>query len=72
MIFKFDNNLLNSIRQAKYFLLVLTPNALDRCIKDDELKDWVHRVIIFRFMKSENLKFYCLCVGDCTSFTNQM
>lgn len=43
---KFDNNLLNSIRQAKYFLLVLTPNALDRCIKDDELKDWVHREIV--------------------------
>ena len=41
---KFDNNLLNSIRQAKHFLLVLTPNALDRCINDDEQKDWVHRV----------------------------
>nr|XP_046916139.1 NAD(+) hydrolase sarm1-like isoform X2 [Dermatophagoides farinae] len=42
---KFDNNLLNSIRQAKHFLLVLTPNALDRCINDDEQKDWVHREI---------------------------
>lgn len=41
---KFDNNLLQSIRQAKHFLLVLTPQALDRCIKDDECKDWVHRV----------------------------
>lgn len=43
---KFDNNLLNSIRQAKNFLLVLTPNALDRCIGDNECKDWVHRVCI--------------------------
>nr|XP_053634146.1 NAD(+) hydrolase sarm1-like isoform X1 [Cherax quadricarinatus] len=43
---KFDNNLLNSIRQAKNFLLVLTPNALDRCIGDTECKDWVHRVCI--------------------------
>lgn len=42
---KFDNNLLQSIRQAKYFLLVLTPNALDRCQGDDERKDWVHREI---------------------------
>jgi len=42
---KFDNNLLQSIRQAKYFLLVLTPNALDRCLGDDERKDWVHREI---------------------------
>lgn len=41
---KFDNNLLNSIRQAKHFILVLTPAALDRCIEDEECKDWVHRV----------------------------
>lgn len=43
---KFDNNLLNSIRQAKHFILVLTPSALDRCIQDEECKDWVHRVRI--------------------------
>lgn len=41
---KFDNNLLRSIRQAKHFLLVLTPNALERCKQDTEQKDWVHRV----------------------------
>lgn len=45
---KFDNNLLNSIRQAKHFILVLTPSALDRCIEDAEGKDWVHRVSIGR------------------------
>jgi len=28
---KFDNNLLKSIQSAKNFVLVLTPNALDRC-----------------------------------------
>lgn len=44
---KFDNNLLQSIRQAKHFLLVLTPEALDRCIADDECKDWIHRVRTF-------------------------
>ncbi|CAG0888489.1 unnamed protein product [Cyprideis torosa] len=43
---KFDNNLLQSIRQAKHFLLVLTPNALDRCIGDDQTKDWVHKEIV--------------------------
>lgn len=43
---KFDNNLLNSIQQAKTFLLVLTPNALDRCVGDDECKDWVHKVTV--------------------------
>lgn len=41
---KFDNGLLNSIRQAKNFVLVLTPNALERCIDDNDCKDWVHRV----------------------------
>ncbi|XP_050304801.1 NAD(+) hydrolase sarm1 isoform X3 [Anthonomus grandis grandis] len=43
---KFDNNLLQSIHKAKHFLLVLTPNALERCKKDDEKKDWVHREIV--------------------------
>jgi len=41
---KFDNNLLQSITQAKHFVLVLTPDALDRCIGDHECKDWIHRV----------------------------
>ncbi|XP_017772645.1 PREDICTED: sterile alpha and TIR motif-containing protein 1 isoform X2 [Nicrophorus vespilloides] len=43
---KFDNNLLQSIQKAKHFLLVLTPNALERCIGDAEKKDWVHREIV--------------------------
>lgn len=43
---KFDNNLLNSIRQARHFILVLTPRALDRCVEDSEGKDWVHRVCV--------------------------
>ncbi|GFS99298.1 NAD(+) hydrolase sarm1, partial [Nephila pilipes] len=40
---RFDNNLLNSVRQARHFILVLTANALDRCINDTDCKDWVHR-----------------------------
>ncbi|XP_053676658.1 NAD(+) hydrolase sarm1 [Anopheles nili] len=43
---KFDNNLLQSIQHAKHFLLVLTPDALDRCVDDAECKDWVHREIV--------------------------
>lgn len=43
---KFDNNLLQSIQKARHFLLVLTPNALDRCLGDSEQKDWVHRVSV--------------------------
>ena len=49
---KFDNNLLNSIKQAKHFILVLTPNALDRCIGDSECKDWIHRVRLIQLLLS--------------------
>ncbi|KAJ8044288.1 Sterile alpha and TIR motif-containing protein 1 [Holothuria leucospilota] len=43
---KFDNNLLNSIRNAHNFVLVLSTAALDRCKGDVEYKDWVHREIV--------------------------
>ncbi|XP_006817002.1 NAD(+) hydrolase SARM1-like [Saccoglossus kowalevskii] len=43
---KFDNNLLSSVKNAKNFVLVLSPNALDRCINDSDQKDWVHREIV--------------------------
>ena len=43
---KFDENLLMNIKLAKHFLLVLTNNALDRCIGDLEKQDWVHKVSV--------------------------
>lgn len=52
---KFDNNLLQSIKQAKHFLLVLTPRALERCIEDHECKDWVHREIVAALNSSCNI-----------------
>ncbi|KAK6625700.1 hypothetical protein RUM43_005999 [Polyplax serrata] len=52
---KFDNNLLQSIRQAKFFLLVLTPQALERCIADVECKDWVHREIVAALQSQCNI-----------------
>lgn len=57
---KFDNNLLQSIKQAKHFLLVLTPRALERCLEDHDGKDWVHRVS--KYMSSNNrffMIFFC-------------
>jgi hypothetical protein len=42
---KFDNNLLQSIRSARNFVLVLTPEALDRCMGDDEQRDWIHKEV---------------------------
>lgn len=70
---KFDNNLLQSIQKARHFLLVLTPNALDRCVGDNEQKDWVHRVSVILFptnwvnthkvhVKNVNSKSYYLII----------
>uniref|UniRef100_A0A6G1S8W9 ADP-ribosyl cyclase/cyclic ADP-ribose hydrolase n=1 Tax=Aceria tosichella TaxID=561515 RepID=A0A6G1S8W9_9ACAR len=52
---KFDNNLLESIRMAKNFILVLSPNALDRCIGDHECKDWVHKEIVAALASNCNI-----------------
>lgn len=41
---KFDENLLINIRKARNFLLILSANALDRCVGDNENQDWLHRV----------------------------
>ena len=46
---KFDNNLLQSIKQSKYFILVCTANAFDRCEADHEQKDWIHKEIACAF-----------------------
>lgn len=47
---KFDENLLSSVKLAKNFILVLTPNALDRCMGDDEQNDWVHKVDLYNII----------------------
>ena len=52
---KFDNNLLQSIKQASNFILVLTPEALARCIGDADCKDWVHREIVTALQSQCNI-----------------
>eukprot|EP00092_Neocalanus_flemingeri_P003601 GFUD01003864.1.p1 GENE.GFUD01003864.1~~GFUD01003864.1.p1 ORF type:complete len:1212 (+),score=220.77 GFUD01003864.1:159-3794(+) len=42
---KFDNNLLQSIRSSKNFILVCTAGAMDRCVSDNDQKDWIHKEI---------------------------
>lgn len=54
---QFDKSLLDNIRAARHFLLVLTPHALDPCVGDAECKDWVHIEVIksgFRFEANKN------------------
>lgn len=54
---KFDENLLSSVKLAKNFILVLTPNALDRCMGDDEQNDWVHKVDLYNIIMIINSTF---------------
>lgn len=41
---KFEDKLIQSVMSARNFVLVLSPNALDKCMEDPECKDWVHKV----------------------------
>ncbi|XP_055936572.1 NAD(+) hydrolase sarm1-like [Argiope bruennichi] len=43
---RFDLHILDSISRAKNFILVLTHDALDRCLNDDKCEDWVHKEIV--------------------------
>ncbi|KAH9525801.1 hypothetical protein Btru_002393 [Bulinus truncatus] len=52
---KFDESLLESVKQAKNFIIVLTPNSLDRCMGDTEKKDWVHREITAAIEAGSNI-----------------
>ena len=42
---KFEANISKSIRSARNFVLILTPESLDRCIGDEGQKDWIHKEI---------------------------
>lgn len=41
----FGNNLVNHLKRAKNFVLILTQSSLDRCVGDNECNDWVHKVM---------------------------
>jgi len=64
---KFDDNLLNSVRNARHFILVLTPNALERCVGDNDRKDWVHRVktILLTYLLPSLLSLSVIAVTSC-------
>ena len=52
---KFDYNLLQSIRSARNFVLVLTPSALDRCFNDAEQRDWIHKEVACALQSNCNI-----------------
>ncbi|CAI6366813.1 unnamed protein product [Macrosiphum euphorbiae] len=51
----FGNNLVNHLKQAKNFVLVLTQSSLDRCVSDNECNDWVHKEIVTAMQNQLNI-----------------
>lgn len=41
---KFEDKLIQSVQRARNFILVLSASALDKCMGDTAMKDWVHKV----------------------------
>lgn len=41
---KFEDKLIQSVVSARNFVLVLSSGSLDKCMGDNDCKDWVHKV----------------------------
>ena len=52
---KFEDKLIQSVQRARNFILVLSANALDKCMGDTAMKDWVHKVRSFPLSAPEGL-----------------
>ncbi|TKR64780.1 hypothetical protein L596_025263 [Steinernema carpocapsae] len=52
---KFDSSLLKNIQAAKHFILVLTPNSLDRLFNDTNCDDWIHKELRCAFEHQKNV-----------------
>ncbi|NXL91175.1 SARM1 protein, partial [Alectura lathami] len=52
---KFEDKLTQSVLSARNFVLVLSPNALDKCMGDPECKDWVHKEIVTALRSGKNI-----------------
>ena len=52
---KFDSHLLKNIQAAKHFILVLTPNSLDRLLGDSNCDDWIHKELRCAFEHHKNV-----------------
>jgi TIR domain len=48
----FDTQILQLIEQSCHFLLVITPNALQRCVNPD---DWLRKEIEYAFQLNRNI-----------------
>ena len=48
-----EDDISESIKSSRNFVLILTPESLDRCIGDEEQEDWLHKEIYWA------LKYNC-------------
>ncbi|KAG5836727.1 hypothetical protein ANANG_G00231630 [Anguilla anguilla] len=52
---KFQEKLIQSVQRARNFILVLSANALDKCMGDEGMKDWVHKEIVTALNEKKNV-----------------
>uniref|UniRef100_A0A1A7XN14 NAD(+) hydrolase SARM1 n=1 Tax=Iconisemion striatum TaxID=60296 RepID=A0A1A7XN14_9TELE len=52
---KFEDKLIQSVQRARNFILVLSANALDKCMGDMDMKDWVHKEIATALAGKKNI-----------------
>uniref|UniRef100_A0A1A8DS87 NAD(+) hydrolase SARM1 n=1 Tax=Nothobranchius kadleci TaxID=1051664 RepID=A0A1A8DS87_NOTKA len=52
---KFEDKLIQSVQRARNFILVLSSNALDKCMGDTDMKDWVHKEIATALAGKKNI-----------------
>ncbi|XP_069004082.1 NAD(+) hydrolase SARM1 [Embiotoca jacksoni] len=52
---KFEDKLIQSVQRARNFILVLSANALDKCMGDTAMKDWVHKEIVTALADKKNI-----------------
>ncbi|XP_036419754.1 NAD(+) hydrolase SARM1 [Colossoma macropomum] len=52
---KFEEKLISSVQRARNFILVLSANALDKCMGDTAMKDWVHKEIVTALSGKKNI-----------------
>ncbi|KAM9320494.1 NAD(+) hydrolase SARM1 [Gastrophryne carolinensis] len=52
---KFEDKLIQSVISARNFVLVLSAGALDKCMGDNDCKDWVHKEIVTALNCGKNI-----------------
>uniref|UniRef100_H3C534 NAD(+) hydrolase SARM1 n=1 Tax=Tetraodon nigroviridis TaxID=99883 RepID=H3C534_TETNG len=52
---KFEDKLIQSVQRARNFILVLSSGALDKCMGDAAMKDWVHKEIVTALNGKKNI-----------------